>query len=92
MNRPISKKELLLALRKTNRKAADRDVIIGELLRNAFKFDFVLNYLVQMFNVLFNKGIFHEHWTESTVLPLHKKGDANNPNNYMYRNVSLRCK
>ena len=31
---------------------------------------------------MFEKGAFPERWTDSIVLPLFKKGDANNPNNY----------
>ena len=63
-------------------KAAGPDGIIGELLRNAGKFDFVLDFLVRIFNVLFDKGTFPANWTESIVFPLCKKGDANNPNTY----------
>ena len=36
---------------------------------------------------MFEKGVFPKRWTESIVLPLFKKGDANNPNNY--RGISL---
>ena len=37
---------------------------------------------MHIFNVLFDKGIFPENWTESIVFRPYKKGDANNPNNY----------
>ena len=43
---------------------------------------------MQILNVLFDKGIFLENWTDSIVLPMYKKGDANNPNN-QYRGISL---
>ena len=36
---------------------------------------------------LFEKGVFPERWTKSIVLPLFKKGDANNPN--IHRGMSL---
>ena len=85
-NRPISKEEVLVALRKLkNRKAAGPDGIIGELLKNSGSQ--ILNFLVKFFNALFDKGIFPESWTESIILPLYKKGDANNPNNY--RGITL---
>ena len=42
---------------------------------------------MKCFNALFEKGIFPTKWTESIVLPLFKKGDVNNPNNY--RGISL---
>ena len=44
-------------------------------------------FLLIFFNALFEKGVFPERWTESVVLPLFKKGDANNSNNY--RGISL---
>ena len=39
------------------------------------------------FNALFDRGVYPDAWTESIVLPLFKKGDVNNPNNY--RGISL---
>ena len=36
---------------------------------------------------MFDRGIYPENCTESIVLPLYKKGDVNNPNNY--RGISL---
>ena len=36
---------------------------------------------------MFDKGIFPDGWTESTDIPLFKKGDMNNPSNY--RGISL---
>ena len=86
LNRPISKEEVLLALRKLkNKKAAGPDGIIGKMLKNSG--NYVLDFFVKFFNALFEKGVFPERWTESIVLPLFKKGDANNPNNY--RGISL---
>ena len=86
LNRPISKEEVLLALRKLkNKKAAGPDGIIGEMLKNTGSY--VLDFFVKLFNALFEKGVFPERWTESIVLPLFKKGDANNPNNN--RGISL---
>jgi hypothetical protein len=88
LNRPISKEEVLLAVRKIkNRKAAGLDGIIGELLKYACKSDLILNFFVAFFNSLFDRGIYPDSWAESIVLPLYKKGDINNPNNY--RGISL---
>jgi hypothetical protein len=87
-NRPISREEIQLALKKLkNKKAAGPDGIVAEFLKNACKSQMVMDYFVKFFNSLFNKGIFPEKWTESIVLPLYKKGDSNNPNNY--RGISL---
>lgn len=85
-NRPISKEEILLAFRKIKtRKAAGPDGIIGELLKNAG--ECVVDFFVLFFNALFQRGMFPERWTEGIVLPLFKKGDVNNPNNY--RGITL---
>ena len=88
LNRKISKEEVIFALSKLkNRKAAGPDGIIGELLKNACRSELILDFLVRFFNSLFDKGIFPEIWTESIVLPLYKKGNVDNPNNY--RGISL---
>ena len=85
-NRPISREEVLFAVRKIkNRKAAGPDGIIGELLKNAG--EYVIDFFVKFFNVLFQKGIFPEKWSEGIVLPLYKKGNVNDPNNY--RGITL---
>jgi hypothetical protein len=85
-NRPISEEEILFALHKLkSRKAAGPDRIIGELLKNASQF--VVPFFLKFLNVLFDKGIYPEQWTESVILPLFKKGDVNNPGNY--RGISL---
>ena len=72
LSRPISK-EVVLAFEKNqkNRKTAGAGGIIGELCRNVCKFYFILDLFVHIFNVLFDKGIFPENWTESIVLPLY---------------------
>ena len=85
-NRPISKQEILLAIRRLkNGKAAGPDGVICEMLKHAS--DQVVNFLVKYFNVLFDSGVYPENWCESIILPLFKKGDCNDPNNY--RGISL---
>jgi hypothetical protein len=87
-NRPISQEEVLLAVRKLkNRKAAGIDGMIGELLKNAIGCDRVLSFLVSFFNALFDKGVFPKSWSESIMMPLYKKGNINDPNNY--RGISM---
>ena len=88
LNRPISLEEVLIALnRLKNRKAAGPDGILGEMLKNVSKSNLVLDFLVKFFNALFDRGVYPECWTESIVLPLFKKGNTNDPNNY--RGISL---
>ena len=86
LDRPISREEVLLAIRKLkNNKAAGPDGIIGEMLKYAG--DPVVDFLVKLFNILFDRGIFPDSWSESILLPLFKKGAPNDPNNY--RGISL---
>ena len=86
LNRPVSEAEVLLALRKIKlRKAPGPDGVIGEIIR--YSGNQVVHFFVKFFNILFDKGIFPDGWTESIVIPLFKKGDMNNPSNY--RGLSL---
>ena len=86
LDRPISKEEILLALRKLKSgKAAGPDEIIGEMLRNSN--ELVINFFLKLFNTLFEKSIFPNAWTGSIILPLFKKGDVHDPTNY--RGISL---
>ena len=40
-----------------------------------------------MFNAVLNSGHFPEKWTEGIIIPLHKKGDKSDVNNY--RGITL---
>lgn len=82
----ISEGEVKIALRKLKcGKAAGPDQIINEFLKYAEPL--ILPFLVRMFNKVFSSGIYPEEWTKSIIIPLHKKGDRDNPDNY--RGISL---
>ena len=86
LNRPITEEEILLAIRKLKlRKAAGPDGLVGEFYKYAN--EIFVPFFVKFFNFLFDKGIYPDNWCESVILPLYKKGDANNPGNY--RGISL---
>ena len=34
-------------------------------------------YLKNIFNVLFDKGMFPEEWSKAIIIPFRKKGDTN---------------
>ena len=86
LDRLISKEEIIFAIGKLkNSKAPGQDGLISEFfkhLNNA-----AIEFLVSLFNTLFDEGIYPNNWTESLILPLFKKGDANNAHNY--RGISL---
>ena len=46
-----------------------------------------MDFLVKFFNALFDRGVYPDSWTESIILPLFKKSNQNDPNNY--RRISL---
>ena len=46
-----------------------------------------LPYLKKCFNAIFVSGIFPHEWSKAIIIPLHKKGEVNNPDNY--RGISL---
>ena len=85
-DRPITREEVLLAIQRLkNGKAAGPDGITGELFKHAGHL--AVDVLVKFFNVLFERGIYPDSWTESNIVPLFKKGNQNDPNNY--RGISL---
>ena len=61
-------------------KSAGPDCILAEMLKVAVPV--IVPYLKNIFNVLFDKGVFPEKWSKVIIIPLHKKGDKNNPDNY----------
>ena len=76
---------MLAIQRLKNGKAAGPDGIIGELFKHAGHL--AVDFLVKFFNVLFERGIYPDSWTESIIIPLFKKGNQNGPDNY--RGISL---
>ena len=66
-------------------KAAGSDGLISEMFKNSI--DLIMPYLLKLFNAMFTTGVFPVMWTKSIIVPLHKKGDYNNADNY--RGISL---
>ena len=80
-DKPITGEEVLLPFQRLNNdKAARSGGIIGEILKHAGHL--AVDFMVKLFNVLFDRGIYPDSWTESIILPLFKKGNQNDPNNY----------
>ena len=66
-------------------KAVGPDGIIGEMLKNSR--NCVIDFFVTFLMLCLRNELFPTKWTESILVPLFKKGDVNNPNNY--RGISL---
>ena len=85
-DRPITREEVLLAIQRLKiGMAAGPDGIIGEFFKHAGHL--AVDFLVKFFNVLFERGIYPDSWTKSIIIPLCKKGNQNDPDNY--RGISL---
>ena len=66
-------------------KAPGSDKIIAEMLKCSVSF--LMPYLYTLFNAIFDSGSFPCLWQESIIVPIHKKGNRDDPNNY--RGISL---
>ena len=72
LDRPISKEEVMLAIRKLKHgKSAGPDGLIAEFFMNSK--EVTVHFLVKLFNCLFDKGVYPTSWTESIIIPLFKK-------------------
>ena len=82
----ITEDEILKAISnlKSN-KSCSEDGIINEIFIKGKTI--LLPCLHKLFNSLFISGYFPEIWTKACIVPIFKKGDANNANNY--RGISL---
>ena len=44
--------------------------------------EFIIPYLAKIYNKIYDSGIYPESWCKGLIVPIHKKGDKNDPNNY----------
>jgi len=66
-------------------KAPGVDGVLSEMLKCSSSY--IVQYLVKMFNTIWESGTFPRSWGKSIIVPLHKKGSYDDPNNY--RGISL---
>ena len=86
LDNPITEHEVRQAIKKLKTgKACGLDDICGEILKHADSL--VVPFLPNLFNRLYNASHFPLDWCKSVIIPLLKKGDDKNPNNY--RGISL---
>lgn len=77
----ISSEEVALALgRLKNGKAQGADSIPNEMLKCGNRY--LTLPLVKLFNLVLLSGSFPKIWNESILVPVYKKGDPTNPENY----------
>jgi hypothetical protein len=86
LNAPITKEEVSAAIKNLHsHKAGGLDGVVPEMLKRGG--DEVICFLTKLFNKVFDSGIYPSDWAKAIVVPIFKKGDAHQPDNY--RGISL---
>lgn len=82
----ITEAEVRHAINRLNcGKAGGSDGVIPEMFK--FGGDDVVHFLTNLFNKIFDSGIYPNDWAKAIVVPIFKKGDNTLPDNY--RGISL---
>ena len=61
-------------------KSPGFDGILGDFFIDAK--DFMVPYLVIIYNKIYERGVYLESWCKGLIVPIHKRGDRNDPNKY----------
>ena len=86
LDEEISREEIERGINRLKKgKAGGLDEVSAELLQ--LSKDKILGFLYKLFNKMYETGTFPIKWAKAIVVPLHKKGEVNEANNY--RGVSL---
>ena len=84
-NAPITDEEIIEVVKTLESKKSYSGTLVSQHFR--FAMPTILPYLRKFLNRLFEKGEFPESWTRAIIVPIHKKGNLNYPNNY--RGIAL---
>ena len=86
LDEPISRLEIKTAISNlSTNKSSGIDNIVNEYFKHAA--EILLEPLHTLFNKILNSGSFPTQWATGVVVPIHKKGDFDDPNNY--RGITL---
>ena len=86
LNEDLTEEEVKKAINRLKvDKATGIDGISAEMIKTGG--DAVLCFLTKLFNTLFSKGLYPKEWSKAIIIPIYKKGDPENTDNY--RGVSL---
>ena len=86
LNTDFSQNEIIKAIKQLkSNKAGGPDKLINEFFIHGQHI--LVPILWNLFNKIFETGVFPEEWAESFIIPLHKKGNLNNVENY--RGITL---
>ncbi|XP_052772033.1 uncharacterized protein LOC128211362 isoform X1 [Mya arenaria] len=88
LNVPFSHEDIVKACNQLNNgKAAGPDYLLNEFFKHGINSNNFFIVVCTLFNKLLSCGYFPEAWSEGFIVPLHKKGDKNDTNNY--RGITL---
>ena len=86
LDKVITLEEVNLVIRSLKRnKSFSRDQLLNEYFIESF--DILSGHIVDIFNAILNSGVFPSLWSEGILVPLFKKNDPNDVNNY--RGITL---
>ncbi len=86
LNIPITADEVLCAVKSLKKgKAAGPDFLLNEYFTESI--DILCAHLCDLFNAILESGFFPDKWIEGVIVPVHKKGDTKNAQNY--RGITL---
>ena len=86
LNVNLTEAEILKAVNQLKLgKAGGPDNLVNEFFR--YGIDVLMPYLHKLFNTVFDIGCFPDKWTDGFIIPLHKKGNKNDVENY--RGITL---
>ena len=86
LNDPIVMDEVRESIKRLKGgKAGGGDEVLAEMIKCSSHI--LIPYFVRLFNAVLDTGNFPRQWCESTIIPIPKKGDRTNPDNY--RGITL---
>ena len=81
LNRAIDPQEIREAIRKLKSgKAHGCDGILADMLKHVG--DTAVQFLAKLFNAVFDEGVYPQEWSKAIIIPMFKKGNKNNTDNY----------
>ena len=86
LDNPIKDEEVRKATDHLKLNKSPGPEILAEMLKNSL--EHVLSFLVLLINHVFDTGQYPSAWSGAIIVPIHKSGDKDNPDNY--RGVSQR--